>query len=251
MKTYKKVFTALWVVAIGLSVLVGINELRKQEDKITVSKINAASNSISDYARAQKKLPESLSELSVKDTSGLTYKKLDDTSYELCATFIAAIPGRDLSEKSSQIYVYAHKRGYQCFTAEPATLSTPTTSRQSTSTVASNQIRARDTERQTDIKALHGQIEAYYAQNGRYPTLINMNTTSFRSANMKGLDSEALKDPLGMQANLVARPTKNYYSYSVTSASGGNCDNTTNDCAVYVLTATLEAGGTYTKNSLN
>src|SRR5437588_436170 len=37
------------------------------------------------------------------------------------------------------------------------------------------QQKARNTERQTDIKALHGQVEAYYAQNGKYPTLANMN----------------------------------------------------------------------------
>lgn len=29
------------------------------------------------------------------------------------------------------------------------------------------QQRARNTERQTDIKAIHGQVEAYYAQNGQ------------------------------------------------------------------------------------
>ena len=37
------------------------------------------------------------------------------------------------------------------------------------------QQKARDTERETDIKALQGQIEAYYAQNGNYPTRTNVN----------------------------------------------------------------------------
>src|SRR6185436_8134483 len=66
------------------------------------------------------------------------------------------------------------------------------------------QAKARDTERQTDIKALHGQVEAYYAQNGKYPTLGNMNDGSWRTSNMKGLDGEALKDPKGSAQTLAA-----------------------------------------------
>src|SRR5215210_4043905 len=61
------------------------------------------------------------------------------------------------------------------------------------------QQKARNTERETDIKAIHGQVEAYFAQNGKYPTLANLNdgtpTTGFRAVNMKGLDQEALRDP--------------------------------------------------------
>lgn len=34
--------------------------------------------------------------------------------------------------------------------------------------------RAEDTERKTDIKAIHGQLEAYMAQNGKYPTLTEL-----------------------------------------------------------------------------
>lgn len=113
------------------------------------------------------------------------------------------------------------------------------------------QQKARNTERQTDIKAIHGQVEAYYAQNGRYPTLANLNDSSFRTANMKGLDEEALKDPKGTAATLVAAPAANAYAYAVTATGGGACDNATNDCAVYVLTATNEGGGTFTKNNLN
>ena len=62
------------------------------------------------------------------------------------------------------------------------------------------QQRARDTERQTDVKAIHGQLEAYYAQNGRYPTLANLQDVSsggWVETNMKGLDVEAQQDPKG------------------------------------------------------
>lgn len=113
------------------------------------------------------------------------------------------------------------------------------------------QQRARNTERQTDIKAIHGQVEAYYAQNGRYPTLDNMNDTTFRTDNMKGLDVEALKDPKGTAGTLAGAAAANVYSYVVQSATGGACDNTTNDCAQYTLTATNEGGDIYTKQNLN
>jgi prepilin-type N-terminal cleavage/methylation domain-containing protein len=113
------------------------------------------------------------------------------------------------------------------------------------------QQRARNTERQTDIKAIHGQVEAYYAQNGRYPTLDNLNDAAFRTANMKGLDVEALKDPKGSASTLAATAAANVYSYAVTASGGGACDNSTADCAAYTLTATNEGGGTYTKTNLN
>lgn len=115
------------------------------------------------------------------------------------------------------------------------------------------QQKGRDTERQTDIKALHGQLEAYYAQNGRYPTLANLNDSTFRSNSLKGLDNEALQDPKGSAQTLVAAPATNSYAYVVTPA---NCDNgAAGDCTGYTLTATLEGqidgSGTYSKTSLN
>jgi prepilin-type N-terminal cleavage/methylation domain-containing protein len=113
------------------------------------------------------------------------------------------------------------------------------------------QQKARDTERLTDIKALHGQVEAYFAQNGRYPTLDNMNDSTWRSTNMKGLDAEALKDPKGAAQTLASAAAANVYSYAVTASDDTACDNSTKDCAKYTLTATLEVGGTFTKNNLN
>ena len=113
------------------------------------------------------------------------------------------------------------------------------------------QQKARNTERQTDIKAVHGQVEAYYAQNGKYPTLANLNDSTWRAANMKGLDGEALKDPKGANNTLAASAAANVYSYDVQKTGGGACDNTTNDCATYTLTTTYEGGGTFAKNNLN
>jgi type II secretion system protein G len=111
------------------------------------------------------------------------------------------------------------------------------------------QQKARDTERQTDIKAIYGQVEAYYAQNGKYPTLANVNDATWRTTNMKGLDGEALKDPKGTAQTLVAAPANNSYAYAVTPAG---CDNGTGgDCTTYTLTARLESGTDFAKSNLN
>lgn len=114
-------------------------------------------------------------------------------------------------------------------------------------TFAGIQKKARDTERQTDVKAVHAQLEAYYAQNGFYPTEANMDDDSFITTNLKGLDLEALADPKGTSNDVAAAPAANVYSYAATTS----CNNTTTLCATYTLTATLEGGGTYAKSNLN
>lgn len=111
------------------------------------------------------------------------------------------------------------------------------------------QQKARDTERKTDLQALASHLEVYNAQNGRYPTLANVNDSAFRSANMKGLDSAALQDPKGAAQTLTTTVGANAYAYVVTPTG---CDNGANgDCLNYVLTATLESGGTFVKQSSN
>ncbi len=125
------------------------------------------------------------------------------------------------------------------------------------------QQRARNTERETDIKAIHGQVEAYYAQKGNYPRLGDVNSGTWRTSNMKGLDAEALKDPKWTDSvtacTVSGNPvlddaaSTNCYSYDVTDnvdvASTCAADETV--CAKYELTATKEGGGTYSKTSLN
>src|SRR3569832_320111 len=81
------------------------------------------------------------------------------------------------------------------------------------------QQKARDTERKTDVNALHGQIEAYQAQNGKYPTLGNVNDSTWRSTNMKGLDPAALADPNNASSQQL-------------------CDTVQKDCYAYVATPT-------------
>lgn len=118
------------------------------------------------------------------------------------------------------------------------------------------QQRGRNTERQTDIKAIHGQLEAFYAQEARYPTLGEMNDRAnpgFVVDNLKGLDADAFEDPTGTSADLVASPTAGAYAYDVEPDA---CESDTNtDCTSYTLTATYEGevdGETvYEKESLN
>jgi hypothetical protein len=107
---------------------------------------------------------------------------------------------------------------------------------------------AKDTERKTDINALQGQVEAFWAENGNYPSLSQINDASWRATNMKGLDPEAFKDPEGSSTTLAAATAAHVYSYVTTPAG---CDNVKVQCTGFTLTATLGTGGTYAKNSLN
>ncbi len=117
------------------------------------------------------------------------------------------------------------------------------------------QQKARDTERETDVKALHSQLEAFWAQKGYYPSLADMNNTTFVSTNMKGLSSDAFKDPRGTASTLVAAAAANSYAYAVQTSGNASCESDDTTCAKYVLTATLEGtingSSTYVQNSLN
>ena len=125
------------------------------------------------------------------------------------------------------------------------------------------QQKARNTERQTDIKAIHGHLESFYAQNGSgYPILADVNTASWRDTNFKGLDEAALCDPSATESTgcaLVAAPAAGAYAYQTwatdgTTACTGTAGN--NDtCAKYTLTTTgegdINGSPTYAKESLN
>jgi len=109
--------------------------------------------------------------------------------------------------------------------------------------------KARDTERKTDIGAVDSHLEAYFTPNGKYPTLAQLNDSTFRSTNMKGLDDNALQDPKAANNTVAATAAANVYAY-VPTPSG--CDNTATDCTGFTLTATLENDGSaYQKKSLN
>ena len=70
------------------------------------------------------------------------------------------------------------------------------------------QQKARNSKRQADVKSLQTQIEAFFSQNGYYPSRTDMNTGSWLTSNMKSLDQNALIDPSNptQSKTLVASP---------------------------------------------
>lgn len=284
-KKYYVGFALLSLLSIGIAAYVLMQGVAGKQDIQTNKKANEIAKDLNNYIAKNRTIPENLEEADIRDVPNtIKYTKKDSSSFEFCVTYksdksyasngvMDVLWGSALRSNSfdddmyesdytpSTLYLpYSYKKGENCQTVEPYSLrnsrstslfNSLTTTSNNNSSTSSTSLKTRDTERQNDIKALHGQIEAYYAQNGYYPTFANMNDATFRSVNMKGLDTEALKDPVGKLATLKSSAAKNYYSYTVTSASGGACDNAANDCAMYTLTATLEAGGTYTKTQLN
>jgi general secretion pathway protein G len=115
------------------------------------------------------------------------------------------------------------------------------------------QQRARNTKRTTDINAVDSHLEAYNANNGFYPTLTQMNTAAFLSANLKGLDPSALQDPQGSSQTLVSSPAAKSYAYQPTDDNGNACDDVTTNCTKFTLTAsyegTVNGASTYVKTS--
>src|SRR6478752_2416936 len=75
------------------------------------------------------------------------------------------------------------------------------------------QQKARNSQRQTDINALDSHIEAFYADKGFYPTYAQLNDNTWRSANMKGLDADALVDPKGNSVANADATATTYYTY--------------------------------------
>jgi general secretion pathway protein G len=125
-------------------------------------------------------------------------------------------------------------------------------------TFAGIQQRARDTQRQTDINAIQGHVEAYYASTGNYPTLAMILNTSFRTTYMKGLDPDALVAPDGTTQIAGTLPSNGYqYEVWADSVDGAACPAATgtapdfvSTCQAYRLTADLENSTTnYVKQS--
>jgi len=120
------------------------------------------------------------------------------------------------------------------------------------------QQRARDTERQTDIRALSSQLEAFWTQKGYYPSLADMNDRAaggFVDTNFQGLSVNAFKDPRGGSSALAATNSANTYAYTVTNSSDTSCEASSITCSKYVLGASLEGtingSATYSQGSLS
>lgn len=119
------------------------------------------------------------------------------------------------------------------------------------------QAKARNSKRQTDIASLQTQLEAFFSQNGYYPSLTDMNGAAWLTANMKSLDQVALTDPSNPtnSKTLLAAPAAKSYAYAVSDNAGASCEATDTNCAKYTLTATYEGSvngaTTYVKTNLD
>ena len=105
------------------------------------------------------------------------------------------------------------------------------------------QSKARNARRTADVKSLQTQLEAFFSQNGYYPSRTDLNTPAFLTANMKSLDQIALIDPsnASQSKTLVATPVAKSFSYAVFQSDGvTSCEALDTWCAVYTLTATYE-----------
>ena len=117
------------------------------------------------------------------------------------------------------------------------------------------QQKARDSKRKTDLGAVQATLETYYSSNNTYPTKTQLNDVAsggWVATNMKGFDNAALKDPklpsASDNAPLADATTATQYGYTVTPSG---CDGTATPCTNYTITATLEGGGTFSKQSNN
>jgi len=104
------------------------------------------------------------------------------------------------------------------------------------------QARARDTERQTDIKAVASQLEVYYTDNGTYPSVNQMTAAGSSITGMlKGLSGDALVDPQAASGEdnsigtTAPSATSHVYRYECSAAAA------TDPCTDFTLTYWSEA----------
>lgn len=99
------------------------------------------------------------------------------------------------------------------------------------------QERARDTERQTDVKAQAAQLEVYYTDNGGYPIFTgSVDTDSWIQTNLKGADLNAWRAPNQPANSMVnsSTPTIKQYGYTPLQ-NDGTTACTTAPCAKFKL----------------
>lgn len=78
---------------------------------------------------------------------------------------------------------------------------------------------SKDSERKSDLSRIATHINvAMTNNNGKLPTLAELNSASWRAQNTPGLDSSALKDPDGTSTVLVAAPKAKSYAFIVKGA---------------------------------
>jgi len=122
-------------------------------------------------------------------------------------------------------------------------------------TYAGIQGRARDSKRQTDIQSLQTQVEAFYATSNYYPSLVDINSDTWRKDKMKSLSADTMTDPSGTSNQLkgtTAAAGDKQYSYVATNSTNAACSAGDTTCDSYELSAWLESSNVaYKKAALD
>lgn len=123
------------------------------------------------------------------------------------------------------------------------------------------QAKNRNAERKANVDALQSQLETYYAEQTKYPTLSELNSQDWRAKHFKSTPKATVQDPqwseqtpectINKQPSFASQPKATCYSYQASAADGSSCTDPAVGCAQYSLTATFEGGEKYVKTSLN
>jgi prepilin-type N-terminal cleavage/methylation domain-containing protein len=111
-------------------------------------------------------------------------------------------------------------------------------------TYSSIQAKARNNTRTLDINKIQARIEIYFTQNSHYPSLNDMNSTTWLDKNMPTLNSSVLVDPSSKTKSTKlgsGTPAIGEYVYNPTQADGiTSCESDDTTCAKYTLGAKYE-----------
>lgn len=115
------------------------------------------------------------------------------------------------------------------------------------------QAKARNTERQTDVKAISSQLEAYYADKGGYPQWSQIDDSTKLTTLLKGLDAGAAKAPQGTAFDLQNSASTDKKKYGYVPLDGAAACAADDVCTSYTLTYQTEGDGAaqVTVKSLN
>ena len=107
--------------------------------------------------------------------------------------------------------------------------------------------KSQDTTRKQDLSYISSEINTYHELNRIYPTLEQINSTTF-AAFSTNLDRSKFTVPDSSSTILVAYPSDSNYAYQPIPS---NCNNVTISCTGYKLIAVLNDGSEYTVSSDN
>lgn len=123
------------------------------------------------------------------------------------------------------------------------------------------QARSINTKKEAAIRSLQVSLEKFYSTNMYYPSLTNINNSSWRVANMANAAAKMIQDPtwnakntactVDGEAILLRTPQNGCFGYSPTN-NGVSCQAAQKTCNQYSLSATLEQNSNpYTLHQLD